>query len=226
MKGVQAIHLMQLLLNTETNGRVDTSGTEIVEFPKLRSSLWWTVTAQETGWLIEQLDTRFSRTFNYHPSHQLSDVSTIEIHDEEGCGVDTGFNVLLKFREEVRMVEYSKVTAQASCFSSGGINEQNSIFFHIGNGDSVGIIVNNEKNILELYRYGRRQIESTSTVLTDPVTEDTNVTVVLEHIDGVRYQASGTVGDDTVNYLVTGTVTGNLIMLITNFSNIQKIEIE
>ncbi len=96
----------QLLLNTETNGRVD---TEIVEFPKLRSSLWWTVTAQETGWLIEQLDTRFSRTFNYHPSHQLSDVSTIEIRDEEGCEVDTGFNVLLKFREEVRMVEYSKV---------------------------------------------------------------------------------------------------------------------
>ncbi len=86
--------------------------------------------------------------------------------------------------------------------------------------------MNNEKNILELYRYGRWQIESTSTVLTDPVTEVTNVTVVLEHIDGVRYQASGTVGDDTVNYLVTGTVTGNLIMLITNFSDIQEIEIE
>ncbi len=37
-----------------------------------------------------------------------------------------------------------------------------------------------------------------STVLTHSVTENTTVTVVVEHIEGVQYQVSATIGDDTV----------------------------
>ena len=66
-----------ILFNTKTNGMFGKSVRDFVDAPELRSGLWWTVTAQETGWLIEQEDIGFSHTYEYHPSHQLSDISGI-----------------------------------------------------------------------------------------------------------------------------------------------------
>ena len=205
----------QLLFNTKTNGRFD-SGREIVDVAELPARAEWTVTAQETGWLIEQKEVGISHTFNYHPSHQLSDISVVRLYAaREGCGVDdTGFMGEVSIEQKVP--EFSKITVQAGCsnrlYSTGIVFSIDNVYSGVSLYDTTVIY------------FGPGGVFG-NFILDDPVTEDTTVTAVLEHIEGDQYQFSGIVGDKTFNTLLTQTGKDGWVKFH-YFSDIQKIEIE
>ncbi len=203
----------QLLFTTKTKGRWDRGQFgDVAELP-IRAE--WTVTAQETGWLIEQKEFGISHTFNYRRSHQLSDIYRVRLYAHKGCGVDdTGFTGEVSIAQKVP--EFSKITVQAGCsnqlYSTG-------IFFSIDNVHS-GVSLYGTTVIY----FGPGGVYG-KFVLDDPVTEDTTVTAVLEHIEGDQYQFSGIVGDKTFNALLTQTGKDGWVKFH-YFSDIQKIEIE
>ena len=106
----------QLLFNsfTEENG-VHGTPRDLVDVTEIRTGLIniWTITAEEEGYLIEQMgSSKFSHTFAYRPPHQLSDIRKVKLYADQGCGESKNFEGLMVLAHEFS--SFSKIEIQGN----------------------------------------------------------------------------------------------------------------
>ena len=210
----------KVIFNTKNNGNFVNSVH--VDAPELRSGLWWTVTAQITGWLIEQEDVGFSHTYNYY--FQPSGLTGITLNPVNACGVDdTEFDGEIQF--EQLLPQFSKLTIQASCISS--LDESMISFGRILPTSSAHAMAQILQSEDRLYVRNVKTDHEFFRPYPGPVTEDTTLTVVLQpFFEGNMFQIKATFGAGKKVKVVVGFVGIGWFVRIVRFSNIQMIKID
>ena len=220
----------QILMTTKTNGLLDEGQVWDVS-PGLVGNLFWTVTAQETGFLLKQEALEIYFTLKYHPSHQLSDVSLLQVSADKGCGVKyTAFEgEIVKFKQPI-LPDVSKITVQVSCLSVPlkdgrvarmGFGYRPKPFYQV----SLRMVYGQYRLLYNSYEYGYRNVQRTLKI--PKVYDFTSFTAVLERIEGGRWELTFTIGYKTLKIDIEFPDDKFFnFAQISGFSNIQKIEYE